>query len=100
MAQALEQAKAARNAAHETFQAQLLQVQEDLEARGIGGRIADRAGEVAAEAADVANEHKGVVAGTVTAILLWLFRDPIIKLIGRLIPDDEDDANNRSSDDD
>lgn len=98
MARPLEQAKAARNAAHEAFQAQLAQVREDLSARGIGGRIADRAGEMAAETADVANEHKGVIAGTFAAIALWVFRDPIIKLVGRLRSDSEEKKKNSEDD--
>lgn len=98
MAPPLDQAKAARNAAHEIFEAQLTQVREDLAARGIGGRIADRAGEMAAEAAEVANEHKGVVAGTFAAIALWVFRDPIIRLIDRLWSNGEETERNSKDD--
>lgn len=93
MATQLEIAKATRNAAHEAFQDQLLQIQEDLAARGIGGRIADRAGEAMAEAADVASEHKGVIAGTIAALALWVLRGPIIRLIGRWWSDDDSERN-------
>lgn len=79
----LEQAKAARNDAYEAYRQQLAQVQEDFAARGIGGRIADRAGEALADAAEVANENKGVIAGTFAALLLWLLRGPIIEMLGR-----------------
>lgn len=89
-AQTLEQAKAARNAAHRAFHGQLAQLQEDLAARGIGGRIVDRAGEAIAEAAEVANENKGVVAGTVAALAAWFLRGPIINLIGRVLAGDEE----------
>ena len=84
MSAALEQAKATRNAAHAAYSESLAQVQEDLSARGIGGRLADRAGEALAEAVDVANENKGVIAGTIAALGLWLLRGPIIDLAGRL----------------
>jgi hypothetical protein len=87
MATPLEQAKLARNAAHKAYRQSLAQVQEDLSARSIGGRIADRAGETLAEATDVANENKGVIAGTIAALALWFLRGPIIDGIGRLWDD-------------
>ncbi|MBW8755463.1 MAG: hypothetical protein JF595_15225 [Sphingomonadales bacterium] len=99
MAMALDEAKAARNAAHEAFRLQLAQVQEDLSARGIGGRIADRAGEAIADAADVAGEHKGVVAGTIAALALWLLRGPIIHLLSRLWDDDGEETERNADDD-
>jgi hypothetical protein len=89
----LERAKAARNAAHDAYARQLAQVREDLAARGVGGRIADRASEAFAGAAEVANDNKGVVAGTLAALALWLLRGPIINAIGRLWADHfEEDA--------
>jgi hypothetical protein len=94
MAMPLEQAKAARNAAHNAFETQVTQVQEDLAARGIGGRIADRAGEAMADAAEVANENKGVVAGTIAAIILWALRGPIVRIVSDLW-DDEDEETER-----
>jgi hypothetical protein len=87
MAEPLAQAKAARDAAHETFQLKLTQVQADLAARGIGGRIVDRAGEAVADAAEVANENKGVVAGTVAALAVWLMRGPIIRWLASVWED-------------
>jgi len=95
MGEALEQAKIARNAAHEAFQLQLIQVQADLTARGIGGRIADRAGEAIAEVAEVANENKGVIAGTIAAMAVWFLRGPIITQLARLWTgsDHEDERN-------
>lgn len=95
----LEQAKAARNEAHAAFQAQLLQVQEDLAVRGIGSRIADRAGEVAADAAEIARENKGVVAGTMAALAVWFLRGPIIAVICRFWSDDDQDEDERNVDD-
>jgi hypothetical protein len=98
MALSLEQAKSARNAAQRAFRMQLAQVQEDLEARGIGGRIADRAGDAIHEAAEVANEHKGVVAGTIAALTAWLLRGPIIRLLGHYWPGEDDTRRNKQDD--
>jgi hypothetical protein len=94
MASKLKQAKAARNAAHDAFQSQLSQVQADLAARGIGGRITDRAGEVVAEAAEVAGEYKGVIAGTIAALAAWFLRGPILESLSRLRTDCEDQERN------
>lgn len=99
----LEEAKAARNAAHRAFHTQLAQINEDLAARGIGGRLADRAGEAVADAAEVANEHRGVVAGTIAALVLWLLRRPLIGWLSRLWErsgEAEDDDAERKDDDD
>ena len=88
----LRQAKAARNHAHKAFQTQLLQVKEDLAARGIGGRIVDRTGEAVADAAEIASAHKGIVAGIVAALAVWLLRGPIIALmLGLWYHEDEDE---------
>jgi hypothetical protein len=81
---ALEQAKAARDLARRAYEDHLSQVREDLAARGIGGRIADRAGAALNDAADIANDNKGVVAGTLAALVVWLLRGPIVRAIGRL----------------
>jgi hypothetical protein len=91
MAEPLEQAKAARNAAHRSFHTQFAQVKEDLAARGVGGRIADRAGEALAEAAGIASENKGVVAGTIAALAAWFMRRPIVRLADRYLGDAADD---------
>ena len=75
-------ARAARDAARGAFDARFERVRSDLDARGVGGRIADKIGEEArdalGQALDVARERKGVVAGTVAALALWLMRHPII----------------------
>lgn len=100
MSEALDQAKAARNGAHEAFQLQFAQVREDLAARGIGGRIADRAGEAVADAAEVANENKGIIAGTLAAVALWFLRGPIIGLVARLWERGDEDDDDQEADDD
>jgi hypothetical protein len=79
----LSAARTAHAVARQTFDAQLAQVRADLEARGIGGRIADTIGETAAtvmdEAVDVANENRLVIAGTLAALTAWFLRRPIIR---------------------
>jgi hypothetical protein len=101
MTQALEQAKATRNAAHRTFKTQVAQLQEDIAARGIGGRVVDRAGEAMADAAEVASENKGIVAGTIAVLALWFMRGPIIRMVSKFWTDggDEDDRERTPEDD-
>lgn len=74
--------KALRDKAKLAFDGGLAQVKLDLAARGIGGRVADevvdRAKLVFDEAVYVAEEHPGVIGGTIAAIVLWLVRNPII----------------------
>lgn len=78
----VSQAKLTRDAARATLQRRLDQVKVDLAARGVGGRVADRISEEAVEALDytleVARDSKGIIAGTLAALVLWLFRNPII----------------------
>jgi hypothetical protein len=89
----LEADRAVRNAARRAFESRLAQVQEDLETRGIGRRIADRLGEEARgtfeEAMDVASESKGIIAGTIAALALWIFRNPIIAWLEGMLGHDE-----------
>ncbi len=98
MRDALEQAKVARNAAHAAFTAQIVLVREDLEARSIGGRVADRASEVMADAVDLASDHKGIIAGTIAGLAVWLGRRPIIRQVAKLWSEWTD--NERKADDD
>lgn len=90
----LEVARLARNAARAAFDARLAKVRGDLEARGVGGRIADKVGEDARQALDqaldVAKESKGVIAGTVAALALWFLRHPIIAWADGLIAGGEE----------
>lgn len=78
----LADARAARDAARATFDAQLLRLRGDPAARSIGGRVADRLSSDAHaafdQALDVATESKGIIAGTIAALTLWFLRHPII----------------------
>lgn len=83
-----------RHAARGVFDAGVAQVKDDLAARGIGGRIADKAQDEALSALDeavaVAKDSKGIIAGTIAALALWTFRAPLLSaaqgLWGRLAP--------------
>ena len=83
------QARAARDAAKATWEARLAQVRADVDARGVGGRIADRVSEQAVEtldqAIDIAAQNRGVIAGTVVALALLILRHPIIGWIDALL---------------
>lgn len=71
-----------RNAARSLFDSRLAQVKSDLSARGIGGRIADKAKDDAratlTEAVAVARDSKGIIAATAGALALWFFRGPLM----------------------
>lgn len=81
--------QARRFATKQAFDNRLAQVKRDLEARGIGGRIADevvgRAKDIYDEAADVAQEHPGVLGGTIAALTLWILRNPIIAWLEEIL---------------
>lgn len=80
--------RASRTAARGLFDRRLSQVKADLSARGIGGRIKDTArhkGEDAlAEGLEIARDNRGIVAAIGAALALWVFRKPLIALIGQL----------------
>ena len=90
----LAEDRANRVAARALFDADRAQVQADLAARGIGGRIADtavgKAKEAGAEALEIAQDNKGVVAGTFAALLLWTFRNPLIAAVRRIVSKEPD----------
>lgn len=98
----LTQARVSRDAARAAFHTRLEQVKTDLAARGVGGRVADRIGEEAVDALDytmdIARDSKGIIAGTLAAIMLWLFRNPIIAWAEGLFS--EEDVKEKDSDDD
>ncbi|GGA03154.1 hypothetical protein T8S45_03510 [Blastomonas marina] len=82
----LAEDKLARDAAKAIALADYHRVKADLAARGVGGRIADTVSEEAAELGEeviqMAEENKAVVGGVVAALVLWLARGPIGRLLG------------------
>ena len=79
--------RAARDAARAAFDAHYGALKADLEERGVAGRIADEAIEQAKdvfdEAVAIAGTHPGAIGGTIVALVLWIFRNPILARIGK-----------------
>jgi hypothetical protein len=77
-----------RDAALEVFSTDLRFIREDLRARGVGERIADRVGssamELVDEAFDYAEANAGRVAAGITAVVLWFARAPLINGLSRI----------------
>lgn len=88
--------RALRDQAWAVVRADFDALQGDLSEHGIGERIKDRAAEEAQEAwdqaRDIASEHKGVVAGTLLALLAWFLRGPIGDALSALFGADDEDA--------
>ena len=92
----LTEYRALRDAAWAMVHADLDTLRADLTERGVGERIKDRAADEAQDAWDsareVASEHKGVVAGTILAVVAWLLRGPIGDGLAALFGRDDQDA--------
>lgn len=88
----LETDRAARDAARAAFDARYGALRADMEERGIAGRIVDETMEQARaildETVDVAENHPGVIGGTIAALVLWLLRKPIMAWIEQLLGPD------------
>lgn len=78
-------ARAVRDAARTAFDSRVTALKEDLAERGIGTRIADdlleKANQGLAEAIEIADSNRGVIAGTIAALALWLLRRPLTGLV-------------------
>jgi hypothetical protein len=89
LAKQLDADRAARNAARSAFDNRLAGIREDLDARGVGGRIADRIGddarEMMEEAIEIADNSRGIIAGTIAAVALWIFHKPVIAWVLTLL---------------
>lgn len=98
--------RANREAAHAAFIHRLGEIQADLAARPVGARMAHSVKEGTSEALDagldVAKERKGLVAGTIGALLFWTFREPLLaaaaRLVARVRGKDEEDIKDEASD--
>ena len=92
--QRLSEDRANRRAARGLFDRHLAQVKADFTARGIGARIkakaADQGKQALAEGLAVAKESKGIIAGTLAALVLWFWRMPLLSLAKRLLSRDQD----------
>ncbi|WP_246543638.1 hypothetical protein [Novosphingobium profundi] len=76
------------------FDSRYRAIRADMEERGIAGRIIDETIEKAVgivdEAVEVAEEHPALVGGTLAALMLWIFRNPLIAWIGSVLRTDGD----------
>lgn len=97
-----------RDAALEVFSTDLRFIREDLHARGVGERIADRIGssamEVVDEAVDYAEANTGRIAAGLAAVVLWFARTPLLNGLARIFgfegDSEEQDGGEARSDDD
>lgn len=95
--------RALRNRAWAVLEEQLEQVRADLSARGVAARVVEEAREVADAGVSMARAHKGIVAGTIGALTVWVFRDHILRGIKEIAGrwddrDDEADSQNGEPD--
>ena len=98
--------RANRDAARALFAERLAWIKADLAARGVGARVADTVKDSTSDAIgaglDVAKERKGLVAGTLGALVLWLCREPLFDgaaaLLARLRGDGDDDMGSETED--
>ncbi len=88
--------RANRKAARALVDGGVVQVKADLTARGVGGRIKDKAfGEVEdalTTGIEVARENKPVIAGTIGLLLVWFMRAPLGRLFSRLFGSKSDEV--------
>ena len=86
--------RANRKAARGLFDSRLAQVKADLAARSVPGRIKAKATDEVAKGIEqgvtIAKESKGIIAGTMAALALWFFREPLWALCKRLIADKQE----------
>ena len=97
-----------RDSALDVFITDLRFIREDLHARGVGERIADRIGgsamDVIDEAVDYTQANTGRISAALAAVVLWFARTPLLNGLARIFgfeSDDEEqgDGDSRSSDD-
>lgn len=91
--QQLREDRNMRDAALALVKADVANIRADLGAKSVGSRIMDRLSEGAVdvfeEAVEVADNHRGVLATLLAAVVLWFARNPIMALF-----EDEDAGEN------
>jgi len=84
-----------RDAALALVKADIEHVRGDMSVKGIGermvGRASDGALEVFEEAAEVAENNRGILATLVAAIVIWFAKNPIMSLFSDEESDDAGD---------
>jgi len=80
-----------RDAARALVEGDIAHLRTDLSAKGIGERVIGTMGEGATDvferATEAADNHRGVLAALIGAVVLWFARNPIMDLFA----DDETD---------
>ncbi|ARU15856.1 hypothetical protein [Croceicoccus marinus] len=87
------EARRLRNAARTVFDTQREMVRADLDAAGVGKRIATRLVDdgkvIAEEAADAANTHRTVVTLGALGLTGWFLRGPILAFVDHIVGRDD-----------
>ncbi|MEO7551753.1 MAG: hypothetical protein ABIT09_11505 [Croceibacterium sp.] len=85
--------RATREAALRLVKSDLGLVKADIRERGVAARIGDRLGDsamdLADDAVDFADSHKGALVAVAAAIVAWFARRPIIDGITGVFADDD-----------
>lgn len=87
------EARRLRGAARNVFETQREMVRADLNAAGVGKRVATRLVDdgkvIAEEAADAANTHRTIVTLGALGLTGWFLRGPILAFVDHLFGHDE-----------
>jgi hypothetical protein len=85
----LDDQRAARDRARAEFSRRLASAKVDLAPAALKRRVVAEAQQttlsVAQQAIEIANDSRGVVAATASALLIWLARKPIMAGAGKLV---------------
>ncbi|MCR2833937.1 hypothetical protein [Parerythrobacter lacustris] len=86
------QDRALRDAAFALLKADVSHLRTDISAEGLmsrfAGRMSEGAIDVYEDAAEIAENNRGLLVALIAALVLWFAREPILSLLGE---DDEDD---------
>jgi len=87
--------RAERDASKLRLDDHVARLKADYEERGLGGMIIDevtaQATSTMDEAADIVGQSKGVIAGTVGILTLWVCRKPIISALSSAFGNEPED---------
>lgn len=84
--QQFEEDRALRDAARYVLMADLAHAQASFSGKGIANRVGSRVGDGAKDVLEVAkghaDDHRGILAALIGAVILWFARAPILELLG------------------
>lgn len=99
-AEQLKQDRAARDEAKGQFDVQLAQVKHEIQPETIAGKLTARTKHALGEAVEVADQNRGVIAGTLAALAIWYLRKPIKTQFDRMRGKDNQKETNSDRDQD